>query len=489
MGISSTQVRFLQLTDRKHTIGRELCSLADDKVALTRDMNKASREYQEALTAKTLKWSSNSGVTYHDLSYKNLMQPGMMNSNTAYLLTDSSERVVIDYDYKKYAEKISPSGSPGGKWEGNTRAQILSELTGASADSINKVDSSATNVAAKLAELNKVKGKKPAVPMVNGADITDLLKDLGSQTANGSSFSKEKNWVDAYNKSGEIQLDSKDPGKALSNLGENLANALAKYFVTSDTNFDINQSKWINAVSNAVNGVLTNVNNGEEAGFINKDDKGNLHVDVKKFVNQILLELGSSFSPEAGKVNHVDLAALENYKSTYEAWEAELTAAQKEYNDACDSDNMLLTADQERQIEFYDDVFSAIAEKGWTYNGNITDEDYLNQMLQNNLYTITTVDRKKVQSEDFSEDYFWKNTYNTDIATNYTNIFAVNDADARSDAQVEYERKKAVINAKETKVDTRMQNLKTEQDAINTMLQSLQSILDENVENKFNIFG
>ena len=113
----------------------------------------------------------------------------------------------------------------------------------------------------------------------------------------------------------------------------------------------------------------------------------------------------------------------------------------------------------------------------------------MNQLLQEGLYTITTVDRSKVENTNtFTEDYLWQNTYNTDIATNYTNIFAVNDSEARLEAQVEYEKTKSIINEKETQIDVRMQNLKTEQDAVNTMIQSIESMLDENVEDKFSIF-
>ena len=77
-------------------------------------MQEISKEYQQALSAKVLKWSNNSGVTYSDLSYANLMTPSSMNQNTPYLITDTQGRVVIDSKYKKYAEMISPNGSAKG---------------------------------------------------------------------------------------------------------------------------------------------------------------------------------------------------------------------------------------------------------------------------------------------------------------------------------------------------------------------------------------
>ena len=73
MGLSSTQVRLLQLTNRKNDIGLELSKLSNSKVALTRDMQKLSRDYNNKINQKTLKWSNNGGASYVDLSYQNLL--------------------------------------------------------------------------------------------------------------------------------------------------------------------------------------------------------------------------------------------------------------------------------------------------------------------------------------------------------------------------------------------------------------------------------
>ena len=106
MGLSASQVRLLELTSRKNDISFMLSNLANDKVTLSRDMQRISREYQESLSQKVLKWSNNSGVSYIDLSYQNLMKPSVMNQNTPYLLTDYSDRVVVDSEYQKYAAEL-----------------------------------------------------------------------------------------------------------------------------------------------------------------------------------------------------------------------------------------------------------------------------------------------------------------------------------------------------------------------------------------------
>ncbi len=493
MGISSHQVRLLQLTDRNHTIGRELTRLANDKVDLTRDMSKATTAYQQALNAKTLKWSANSGVSYVDLTYKNLMRPSQMNANTAYLLTDSSDRVLIDYNYKKYAEMISAKGAPGGDWEGN-RAKILAELVGVSESTINGLDGSSAKVQAAKANLDAVKAKEPSSREAMETDsLCCLLENVGSLKSTKAKFVDADDWADAYQHGKSINLGSDNVAEVLKSVAQILKDDLSKYFVTESSDFDPEKSPILGHIDQVVSMIDPEASEeGANNNFISKDKKGNSLLNVQNFIDTIMLEMSQFINCEdSSQVNYYDTTSksFQTYLNRRADWENELKAAQNEYNSAVDADNTLLTADQERQINFYDDLFSTIADKGWTYNENVNDEDYLNQMLQNNIFTITTVDRNRVEDETtITEDYYWENTYNTDIATNYTNIFAVNDTDARNDAQVEYEKTKAIINTKETQIDTRMQNLKTEQQAINTMIQSIQSILDENVEDSFSIY-
>ena len=57
MGMAASQVRLLQLTGRKNDIGRQLQHLSLEKTSLTRAMRNVTKDYQEALSSKILKWS------------------------------------------------------------------------------------------------------------------------------------------------------------------------------------------------------------------------------------------------------------------------------------------------------------------------------------------------------------------------------------------------------------------------------------------------
>ena len=79
--------------------------------------------------------------------------------------------------------------------------------------------------------------------------------------------------------------------------------------------------------------------------------------------------------------------------------------------------------------------------------------------------------------------------YSESIASNFDNIYTVNDTDAQNEAQVEYEYEKSIINEKETRIDTRMQDLETEQSAINEMIKGIESVRDDNTDRTFSIFS
>ena len=119
MGMAASQVRFLSLQNRKNTVGLNLMTLSNRKLALSRDMNRIANEYNDAMNLKTLKWSSDSGVTYNDLSYDMLMKPNDLNATLPYIVTDANGRVVVDdsnisfdgftsdYSYRDLATLIS----------------------------------------------------------------------------------------------------------------------------------------------------------------------------------------------------------------------------------------------------------------------------------------------------------------------------------------------------------------------------------------------
>ena len=192
MGMAASQVRLLQLTGRKNDIGRQLQHLSLEKTSLTREMKNVTKDYQEALNSKVLKWTNNSGVSYVDLSYSNLMTPSSINNNTPYIITNGNGAVLIDNKYKKYAEMISSSGTSGGNYEA-VRSQILASLcTGLSEEDINNAESSNAALNAAADKVNQLKGNEPEEP-VKSATASEFIEKAGTisgvEVADGGTLS------------------------------------------------------------------------------------------------------------------------------------------------------------------------------------------------------------------------------------------------------------------------------------------------------------
>lgn len=481
MGMAASQVRLLQLTDRKNTIGRELEHLSLQKTSLSRDMQRVSKNYQDALNTKTLKWSNNSGVTYVDLSYANLMRPSSANGNKPYLITNANSQVVVDSKYEKYAEMISPNGAAGGDYQSN-RVAILAALTGISSDALTNsvVTSDALDEATqKVNDLqDKVCEKKQNEPTSNDS-IQKFWSHAGTVSANDI--------AKLYSQKGTISLGSSSTASQnLQSLINGIQNNMKNYL--SDEDYEKFQSAC-KAYQDDTTGALTS----ENMDFSSKPyglskDKDNFSVDVSTMLDSIIgAYKGSTKTSDTGITLYT---TRDKTSSTWQTWNTEhqalvkeLETAQAEQKVATNTKNQVLTSSQESEIAFYDQLFTAIAENGWECNDSVEDNDYLNQMLQNNQYYITTM--KSTENDDGKEIF----EYDSAAASNVDNIFTVNDSNVQNEAMVQYEYEKSIINEKESRVDQRMKNLETEQSAINEMIKGVEKVKSDNSERTMSIFA
>lgn len=476
MGMAASQVRLLQLTGRKNDIGRMLSSLSLQKTSLTREMRKVSEDYQNALSSKTLKWSNNSGVDYVDLSYSTLMQPGNANQNTPYLITDQSGKVVVDSKYEKYASMISPDGAAGGDYESN-RASILSSLTGLSEEDIASGFEAKENVLAAADNVNQLQEEVDVLEAkcTDRTSYKDFMKKLysGDTKANttlgtsaSAAKSKVKSTLDQISSKAETYLKDDD---------------LEKFKEAINQTYEI----YCDYIDSAGSGVIDTCPLSKEkiSGIDQYVMSNNDFIDT--ILNQYRIAGGtceqSSVNSDIYYYDTVDRNSTD-YKN-YESKKAELDAAKAEYESAENNNSQSFTSAEESQLNFYDQIFTAIAEKGWTCNPDVKDSDYLNQMLQNNQYYITTME----SATDENGDSYYE--YSSSIASNFDKVYSVNDTDTQNEAAIEYEYEKSIINEKESRIDTRMQDLETEQSAINEMIKGIESVRNDNTERTFSIFS
>ena len=97
MGLAASQARLLTITSRKSDCEYESMALSHQKIALARDMNIVSAEYQDALKQTKLVYDFyGTGDTSTQLTYGLLMSPSELNEYMPTPITDPSGRIVLD---------------------------------------------------------------------------------------------------------------------------------------------------------------------------------------------------------------------------------------------------------------------------------------------------------------------------------------------------------------------------------------------------------
>ena len=110
MGLAASQARLLSITARKSDCEFQSMRLSHEKIALARDMEHISDEYQDALGKTKLVYDYyGSGADQQNLTYNLLMRPSLYNDYYPKLITDKSNRVVLD---SKYAAAAIAAGIP-----------------------------------------------------------------------------------------------------------------------------------------------------------------------------------------------------------------------------------------------------------------------------------------------------------------------------------------------------------------------------------------
>ena len=512
MGMGSSQARLLALTSRNHDIGRQLQHLSLEKTSLTREMQSISKQYNLALQGKVLKWSNNGGANYVDLTYNTLMRPGSANNNKPVLLTNNNGRVVLDSKYKEYAEMISPNGNSIGDWMSNeNRPAIISKLTGIPADTIRTAAENTKNI-------EKLENNLETLWNNCHQDLKteDFIKKMGTIKGhhyNGGDNNVHgdlydyclKNYVKEYDYYGGHWALGTTVDAAKTGLRD-ILNQITQNLSTSLTPEDLESFKkacndTYTTYSGQIEGAEENV--GHLSTVTHDTDTangGNNNYNIRVYdMLSVLMENYATYSGQGTldndgfynfnpKSNSKVMTTVDTNSQEYKRY----AAAKKELETAKDNNSQLFTAEQEAKIAFYDQLFTAIAENGWTCDYSVNDTEYLNQMLQNNEYYITTMSEydecetcnANGERRTDVNSYF----YDTDLASNYENIFAVNDEYVRQEALVDYEYQKSIINDKESKIDERMKNLETEQQAINQMIQGIEQVKSDNIETYFSIF-
>lgn len=122
-------------------------------------------------------------------------------------------------------------------------------------------------------------------------------------------------------------------------------------------------------------------------------------------------------------------------------------------------------------VNFYDTLLNQLCTSGWTENQQITDPEYLQEMLQNGMMFITKLR---------DDGYYYQGNYATD-----SYIKEVTDETAIAKAEAKYNTMKTKLNNKEQTIDLKMKNLDTEISSLTTEYDTVKNTISKNIEKSF----
>lgn len=142
MGLAASQARLLTITARKADCEFQSMSLSHQKIALSRDMERISDEYHDAMNKTKLVYDYyGTGTSQMNLNYALLMTPSVYNDYFPKFLTDRQNRVVLS---PEYAAAAKAAGIPHEGYNGVPSSEIRNAFVEALRD--NGIITSATAV-------------------------------------------------------------------------------------------------------------------------------------------------------------------------------------------------------------------------------------------------------------------------------------------------------------------------------------------------------
>jgi len=132
----------------------------------------------------------------------------------------------------------------------------------------------------------------------------------------------------------------------------------------------------------------------------------------------------------------------------------------------------------QKLVDFYLPIFQAAATNGWTteYNKEMAlNDNYVSDALVSGSFQLATVNEDGSYHENDSLTYF--------VTAGY--VQSRTDSDVREEITAWYNAEKERISEKETYVDLQMDEWSTELEAINTEIQSIQSLIDDAISSVF----
>lgn len=525
MGLSASQARLLFLTARKSDIEFNEMKVANAKIALSRDTEKVSEAYANALNAKKITWAVDGTTTSDqtvDLTYNLLMRPNNLETGHQFIYTSATtNRVVLDNQYAAILGKSSGNAGEAGSLskfvaacmgidestlagyidDGNkptnptsaySDSTLLSEsglqdtysgrniviATACPQASFNNGDGTSHNSTGAIAnQITNYKISSTAMNYIStnfgtvldsiaGKLGTALQSELSASLGSGFSSQIQQALTDARTKTyAKFVYNSTDGG---SGSTPTIISKMWPGGYSSGCEWNCpSLAEGSNQLVDCTRQKGHTFGSGNVYGFISVDGAQVIDTFLDYFDQAMATALPNKFQSDPSNV--VGATSTTRNKG---ASSLSITPDPKNLDGDRLNNNGISDA---YEISFYTNLFNAINGFGWCSNDNVQDKSYLQGQLMNGNIAI-----KELQS-----DGSWKVLSDSDPNSP---MRIETDDDAITAAEAKYQSDSAKLNTKEKKLDLELKNLDTERSALDTEIDSVKSVISKNVERSFKMF-
>lgn len=194
MGLATAQARLLTITARKSDCEFLSMSYSHQKIALSRNMEKVSTEYQNALNQTKLVYDyTGTNSSDMDLTYGLLMSPSVYNDYYPKLVTDSKNRVILNSSYAAAARAAGiPAEGLSGTPSSDVRNKFIEGLASAGVITSAKAASIQGTTYSNVIGNGATTSATTSTTEVSYDQLLELIDAKCSDTASWTSASGEK---------------------------------------------------------------------------------------------------------------------------------------------------------------------------------------------------------------------------------------------------------------------------------------------------------
>ena len=531
MGLSASQARLLTITARKSDCEYESMRLSHQKLALSRDMNNVSEEYQNAINQTKLVYDFyGNGSQQQQLSYNLLMSPSALNDYIPSPITDTSGRIVLNTGLARAAKAAGiPQEGLGGLPSSDQRNLFIqamaengvisqkladdlvltkyNQMAGVGSTDLVNVNTAECSYEELKNMLNDVKFDFTDIVAHTGGSDLEIYVDGVELSDSDGRVTGDMSLADILNGNVSLRGIADDNKSLRGNNGLYDYSVVDKVATCSfwsemeaaivallDTGDPYTQAA-LEYASSKVYSTIECLSTPEGADWSNAayhgTDKKRSNSSIRKKLNSKVDQyIGYVSEQNSGdKFNDAYGLNLTNMCKAYLTYFAQymegISNSHYEVTKQVDTstliDDNLFTFTYVTGIDtsgnnlliagFYDAMFNQICTKGWTENEKVDDPEYLQEMLQNGAMYISTMT---------DDGFYYQGNYSTN-----TYIKEVTDEEGIAQAEAKYNREKEKINYKEDQLDLKMKNLDTEISALTTEYDTVKSVIQKNIEKSF----